>query len=242
MKNILILGFLIVLLVLAQYSKAQTVDEVIVKYTDALGEKDKLAAITSVSMTGISERNGNEIITQITKVQDKLYRSDVNFGMGTMATIVTADKGWRQNPRNGGAFEPMTDEQLKAQQYQMDCVSPLVDYASKGHKAALIGKETVDGIECWKIKLTSNGGKEISYWIDAKTNLLYQSSQKSSMGRGGETEITTVFKDYKAVEGVQFPFSTEIKTTGGQGFGGGTVVYEKIEVNKPVDEKLYKAE
>ena len=87
--------------------------------------------------------------------------------------------------------------------------------------------------------------KEIIYWIDAKTNLLYQSSQKISGGfggaKGGEMELVTVFKDYKDVEGVMFPFTAELKGNSGN-MGGGTMVYEKIEVNKPVDEKLYKAE
>ena len=226
-----------------QFAQAQTVDEVIDKHINALGGKEKLQALISVYLEGVSVMNGNEITSKTTKVQDKLFRNEINFGMGSMTTIVTPAKGWRSNPRNGGAFEPMTDEALKVALYQMDCAGPMVNYAAKGHKAELTGKETIDGIECFKIKLTTNAGKEINYWIDSKTYLVYQSSQKGGFGggRGADMELVTVFKDYKAVDGIQFAFSSELKGNGG-GFGGGTMSYEKIEVNKPVDEKSYKPE
>ena len=189
-------------------------------------------------MEGVSVRNGNEITSKTNKVQDKLYRYDVNFGAGSFTLLVTPEKGWQTNFRNGGAFESMTDEVLKGFLTQTDCAGPLVNYAAKGHKAELAGKETIDSVECYKIKLTTKAGKEITYWVDGKTYLVHQFSQKT-MGRNGEMEVITVYSDYKAVDGIQFPFSAELK---GGGFGGGTTTYEKIEVNKPVDQKLYKPE
>jgi hypothetical protein len=238
MKNLIIFGLFVIALVFVQFAQAQTVDEVINKYMDALGGKDKLATLTSVYMEGVSVRNGNETTSKTYKVQDKLYRYDVNFGMGSFTILVTPEKGWQTNFRNGGAFEPMTDETLKGFLPQIDCAGPMVNYATKGHKAELTGKETVDSIDCFKIKLTTKAGKEIDYWIDSKTYLIHQSSQKTA-GRNGEVELITVYTDYKAVDGIPFPFTATLK---GGGFGGGTVNYEKIELNKPVDDKLYKPE
>ena len=236
----MIFGLLVVALVFAQFAQAQTVDEVLDKYMAAMGGKDKLLAMTSLFTQGVSVMsNGTEITNTTRRVQDKLFRNDIDFGMGTSVTIVTAEKGWRSNPRNGGAFEPMSAEALQASLYQMDCAGPLVNYAAKGHKAELMGKETIDGAECYKIKLTTKAGKEIMYWIDCKTYLLGQSSQKGGMGggRGGDIELVFMYKDYKAVDGIQFAYS--VSTTGGF---SGTMTYEKIELNKPVDEKLYKPE
>jgi outer membrane lipoprotein-sorting protein len=203
-----------------------------------MGGKDKLKAITTVYMQGTSEMNGNEITNTSYKVQDKLYRNVIDFGRGSITTVITPDKGWRSNPRNGGAFEPLSTEDMAQYMPMMDCAGPLIDYATKGHKAELVGKDTVDGVACYKIKLTTKWNKEISYWIDASTNLMLQVSQKASMGGRGEVELSTKYKDYKAVDGIQFPYTNELKG----GFGGGTMYYEKIELNKPVDEKLYKAE
>ena len=240
MKNLLIFGLFIVALILVQFAQAQTADEVINKFTESMGGKEKIAAVNSVYMEGVTERNGNEITSKTVKVQGKLFRNETNFGMGSMTTLVTADKGWRTNFRNGGAFEAMNEEGLKGMQSQMDCVSPLVDFVVKGHKAENLGKDTVDNIVCHKIKLTTKSGKEILYWIDASTYLLHQSSQKGGGfgGRGADAELVVVYKDYKAVEGVMFPFTTDLKGP----MGGSPMVYEKIEVNKPVDEKMYKPE
>jgi hypothetical protein len=239
MKNLIIFGFFVMALVFVQFAQAQTVDEVIDKYMAALGGKDKLLSLTSVYMEGVSVRQGNEINHKVYKVQDKLYRTDVDFGMGKFIIIATPDKGWQSNFRNGGALEPMTAEVLKGFSTEMDCQGPLVNYAAKGHKAELAGKEAVDSIDCFKIKLTSKTGKEIYYWIDAKTYLIHQSSQKVK-GRGDtDIDLVTVYSDYKAVDGIQFAFTATAK---GGAMGGGSINYEKIETNKPVDEKLYKPE
>ncbi len=240
MKNLVIFGLLIVALVFAQFAQAQTIDEVVDKYMAALGGKDKLLSMTSLFTQGVSVMgNGTEITNTTYKVQDKLFRNEIDFGMGTLITIVIPDKGWRSNPRNGGAFEPMSSEALQSSLHQMDCAGPLVNFAAKGHKAELVGKETIDGAECYKIKLTTKAGKDIMYWIDGKTYLLNQSSQKGGMGggRGGDTELIFTYKDYKAVSGIQFAYS--VSSTGGF---NGTMTFEKIELNKPVDEKLYKPE
>ncbi len=244
MRNLIIFGVFVLLLIIVQFAQAQTIDEVLDKHVEALGGKEKLATLHSVTMEGVSVMNGNEITNKTMKVQDKLYRNEVNFGMGRMTTLLTAEKGWRTNFRNGGAFEAMTDEVYKSMQHQTDCADPLVNYLAKGHKAELTGKETIDNIECYKIKLTTRGGHEINYWLDAKTSLVYQTSQKGGgFGgpRGGDVELITIYKDYKPVDGILFAFTTELKSTGG-GFGGGTMNYEKIEVNKAMDEKLYKPE
>lgn len=241
MKRLLLSAFL---LVTATFCKAQTVDDVIAKYVDAMGGKEKLNSIQSLHMTGVATmQNGGEVTTEIWKVNGKLYRRFVNFGMGSSTTLITDQGGWQTNFRNGGAFEPMQEQQLNNQKYEMDCAGPLVDYAAKGHKAELLGKEAIEDKEYFKIKLTTKEGRELTYFIDATTGYINRLSYKGR-GRGGpggggeEVEIAVSFSNYdKTTDGYIFAFS---QTMGG-GFGG-TMTYEKIEVNPKVDDKLYKAE
>jgi outer membrane lipoprotein-sorting protein len=233
------------LLAAALFTKAQTVDDVIAKYVDAMGGKDKLNSIQSLHLTGIStSQNGTEITSDIWKVNNKLYRRVVNFGTGTVTTLITDKGGWQTNFRNGGAFEPMQEQQRNNQLYEMDCAGPLVDYAAKGHKAELIGKETIDGKDCYKIKLTTKEGRELNYYIDAASNyidrLSYKGRGRPAAGGGGgeEIEIAVNYSKYdKTPDGYTFPFS--LATTGGF---AGTMTFEKIEVNPKIDDKLYKAE
>jgi outer membrane lipoprotein-sorting protein len=237
MKKILFSSLLLLSVVAL---RAQTVDEVIDKYVITMGGKEKLAAIKSVYMEAVSVmQNGSEVSQKIYKVQEKLGRRDIDAGMFQMKIIVTPDKGWTTNPRNGGAFEPMPEERLKQMQTETDCTSPLFNYAAKGHKAELVGKEDVEGTECYKIKMTLKSGTEVTYFIDAKTNYLIRETRTGGgmMGGGGRgpgggagQAMNIDYSDYKTLDG-GYVFATKVNMGGMMG----TVNYEKIEVNKEID-------
>lgn len=226
-------------------AQAQTLDEVVAKFVTAMGGKEKLDAVKSVYMEAVSVRqDGGEVNQKIYKVQDKLSRREIDFGMGQITMIVTPDKGWATNFRNGGAFEPMPEERVKQMQTELDCTSPLYNYAAKGHKAELLGKEDVEGTDCYKIKLTTKGGSEVTYFIDAKTSYIIRETRTGGgmMGggpRGGAGQPMNIdYSDYKTLDG-GFVFATKVNMGGMMG----TTNYEKIEVNKAIDtDKLSKPE
>jgi hypothetical protein len=232
MKNLLIFGLMIVAMVLVQFTQAQTVE--------ARGGKDKLTALKSIYMEGAGQMMGNEIAVKVIKEQGKLVRNEFETGAGNGFRIVTEKEGWSMFSMRSTTPSAMTPEAVAAQQTELDIAGPLVNFATKGHKAVLAGKENTEaGTECFKIKLTTNTGKEINYWIDTKTYLLIQSSQKMTGRNGTETESVTLYSDYKAVDGILFPHTIESK---GQGPGGGSTTFDKVELNKPVDPKMYKPE
>jgi outer membrane lipoprotein-sorting protein len=230
---------------------AQTADEIINKYIDAMGGKDKLLSIKSIYMEGTSVmQNGTEISQKSWKVDGKLFRQEINSAMFNFAMVVTDKEGWRQNPRAGGAFEPMTAEQVANMQVQMDCAGAFVDYATKGHKVELIGKEDIEGTPVYKIKITYKSGNEANYYFDASTYYILRMGAKGGggMGFGGgggrgqgaagaDAERFTDFSDYKKTDD-GYVFAFKITPVG---MGGG-IFYEKIEVNKPVDPKAFKPE
>ena len=236
----------------------QTADAIIAKYIDALGGKDKLMSIHSVYQEGVAiMQNGNEVDSKTWKVQGQLYRQEISFGMGNVVIIATPKAGWSSNPRNGGTFKEMTPEQLQAAQVQMDPAGPLLDYAAKGSKAELLGKDTVNGTECWLVDLTLSNGHEIKYSFDEKTGYILRESVKGSgmMGggrrggggagngaagagagpggnapAGGNGFFNIDYNDYqKTADGYIFPM-----TIIAGGYGAKTSV-EKLEVNKTVD-------
>ena len=239
MKNIVLFVVFILALVFAQFANAQSVDEIINQYVIARGGKDKLNSIKSVYFEGTRQMMGNEVQVKVTRVDGKLNRVDFEFGGNSGYTIITPDKGWTYIPMRSDKPEEMPAARLKSMQDQLDIAGPLVDYATKGYKATLKGKDTVGGKEAYKIELTNAAGKDITYYIDTKTNLLLQTRQMSEAGRngGGPAEIITDFSDYKEVSGVMFP---QTVVTEGTGMGAGSMTFDKIEVNNPVDASLYK--
>lgn len=226
--------------------EAQTVEEVVAKHVAALGGREKLSSLQSVYMEGVSVmQNGTEVSTKTWKVKDKLMRREIDFGMGNFSMVMTDKEGWASNPRSGGAFEALPAEAVTRQQIELDLAGPLVDYAAKGHKAELVGTEDVNGSACHLVKLTLNSGKDITYSIDQKTGYILRSKTKGGGGmRGGggggrnpDAEVVNEYTDYrKTEEGFVFPYTV---TTVGM---GASMNMEKIEVNKPIDPKLYKPE
>lgn len=244
MTNLVLFGLLIILLVAVQFASGQTVDEVIEKYEKARGGKDKLLAIKSIYMEGSREMMGNEVAVKITKEQGKLSRTEFEMGGTNGFMLVTEKEAWSFIPMRSPSPTKMPDEALVGMQTELDIAGPLVDYVAKGNTTELLGKDTVDGNTCYKIKLTTKAGKEIKYWIDASTYLINQSSAKGSGRRpgGAETEIFTIYADYKAVDGIMFAHNIETKNPTGQGRAGGGTTFDKIEINQPVDARLFKPE
>jgi hypothetical protein len=245
--------FSVLILVSSVSAMAQTVDEVVDKYVEAIGGKEKLKNLQTIYMETVSVmQNGNEVTSKMWKVNDKLVRREINFGMGSMTSVITDKEGWSSNPRNGNKFEPVSPEALKMQQGELDVPGPLVDYKAKGHTAELQGKEDVNGKECYKIKMTLKSGRDLTYYIDTKDYYIVRmktkgggmGGQRPGGGGGGggananpDQEFIVDYSDFrKTPEGYVFPYATTRV-----GMGSATNV-EKIEVNKPVDAKLYKAE
>lgn len=249
MKTLIIFSLFILFLVSVQFASAQTVDEIIDKHLAARGGKQKLLAIKTIYMEGSREMMGNEVAVKVIKEQGKLSRTEFEMGGTNGFVLITEKEAWNFFPMRSPTPTKMPDDALPALQTELDIAGPLADYAAKGHKAELLGKDTADGIACYKIKLTTSAGRVIHYWIDADTYLLNQSASKGGSFGGGRrpdgkepAEVYTLFRDYKAVDGILFAHNIETKNPGGEGRGGGGTTFDKIELNNPIDAKLYKPE
>jgi len=244
MKNLILLGLFVLFLVAAQYSSAQTVDEVVAKYENARGGKTKLLSVKTIYMEGIRQMMGSDHIVKVIKEQNKLSRIDFEMGADNGFTLVTPTQAWFYIPFRSPSPFSLPDDAVAGMQTELDIMGPLVDYAAKGHTAELVGKDFLNGDSCYKIKLTTHAGKIIFYWIDAKSNLLVKSSQTnsgiSSSKKNANEPIITLYKDYDAVDGILFPHTIVIKTAGGENGGSGSTTFDKWQINGPVDSVLYK--
>jgi len=238
MKDIVLLVIFMLGLVILQYAQGQSVDDIINKYIDGRGGKDKLSAITSIYMEGSREMMGSEVAVKVTIVQGKLFRNDFEFGGNKGYMIVTPTEGWSLIPMRSQNVEIISADWLKNMQGQLDIAGPLVDYIAKGNKAELQEKEIIDGKEAYKIKITLSTGKDIFFFLDKDTYLLIQSKQMSpAMGNNSPQEIVTNYSDYKSFDGIMFP---QTIANPGSGVTGGSTTFDTIVINKIIDECQYK--
>lgn len=233
MKNLFIFALFVFVLVAAQYTKAQTADEVIDKYVTALGGKDKLASIKTVKMEGNLSTQGMDIPIVVTKKHLVGYRLDISV-MGTENyQMINAEKGWLFMPVQGqSAPEEMPDELYKASISQLDAQGTLFNYKDKGTTVEMAGKETVDNNECYKLNVAFKNGTKSVYYISTKDNHVYKVSTRITVN-GEETDAYTIYSDYKqTADGYWYAFTTTSQR--------GTTTYDKITVNVPVDDNLFK--
>lgn len=258
MKYLLLIGMIVAGLVLVQFVQGQTVDLLINKYAEARGGIEKLLGIQSIYMEGARMMMGNEVTVKVTKEQGKLSRTEFEMGANNGFMIVTDKEGWNMFSMRSATPTKLPDEAVALQQTELDIAGPLINYTVKGHQAELMGKDTVNGVVCHKIKLTTANGKEIRYWLDAQTHLLVQSAIKTTgnfFGRSGdrtvatapsEGDLITLYSDYQGVDSILFPHTIVTKMPGNIRGGGGTTdnstTFDIIRLNIAVDPKLYKPE
>lgn len=214
--------------------QAQTVDEVISKHLDAIGGKEKLLALNSVVMDANMTVQGTEIGFKMTELHNKGQRIDIT-AMGMAGYIIqTVTEGWRFLPFQGQAKPEATPaETVKEVADALDIQSSFLNYKEKGHQVELVGKEDVEGTEAFKLKLKMKGGLEQTIFLDPTTYYIIKVVTKSK-ATGQEVEQSQTFSNYKKIDsGYVFPFSMT-------GFGPGELTISKIQVNVPIDEKIFK--
>ena len=210
---------------------AQTVDEIIGKYADALGGKEKLSQVKSIYSENSVEVMGNSVPQKEYLLVGKGLKREVEFNGSNIIECYTDKSGWTINPMMGGTdAQALPDALYKSNKPQIYLGGALIDYAAKGYKAELQGKDGGN----FKIKI-SGDGSETYYFIDPTTYYLAKTVMKSEV-MGQATEITTTYSDYKKTDfGVVLPYAKNID----MGMFQLAQKVNKVEVNKEIDPKIF---
>jgi hypothetical protein len=214
---------------------AQTADEIVTKHIDALGGKAKLSQVTSVYTESTMDVMGNEASAKTTLLVGKGYRNESDFNGQQIINVITDKGGWAVNPF-GGSPEPaaIPDEMYKSGKDQI-FIAPLYDYAARGGKVELLGKEKVGATEAFKIKYTNKDNAETTFYIDPTSYFITRALRKSN-AMGQDITITTDFSDYKKTDaGLYYPYTTNLD----MGQFALKMSTKKVEVNKAVDPSIF---
>jgi len=262
-------GLIILLVTLFATTYAQTADEVVNKFVEASGGKEKLNSIKTLQYKQHIKLNlpmgSFDVPLQYFKEKDKFFRlqSSVAFGGQNMNffTLVTDTAGYTfipPNPFNGneGGIEKISDKALKGLQYQTDpagLFAPLVDYAAKGNKVELLKDDKVNKEDCYKLKLTTSTGQETTFLINKNTNLVARVDAKGEMaannsgmggmmsGLGGRMDKMEVKIEYTNYTDVDgLKFPTKALIKSNISDSQSEIT--DIQINKEIASKWYKAQ
>ncbi len=212
-------------------------DRVVRLWAAATGGLDRIRAIRSVRMTGrITFKDGvpHPIVVELSR--PGRIRTEVAFPAGPWVQVFDGRQGWVVSPVPGAGVQPMTPEQAANAPEQADIDGPLVDSARKGIRLALEGRESVDGKDAWRIRVTRADGVVRHLDLDAATSLKIR--WEGDLGEGTDRKTNaSLFSDYRTVAGLSFPFRIVSGIAGGD--VGQEIVFEKVEVDPAIPESAF---
>src|SRR6267378_4679608 len=229
--------FLPLLMAMAFFSitaNAQTVDEAVAKNIQAHGGVDKLKAVRSRRTTAkFSQDSFRADFRQENKRADKVREEFIIQGLA-LVRAYDGKTGWQISPF-GGRKDPelLSQDDLKSLVVDADIDGPLMDYKGKGHKAELVGHDSVEGTDCFKIKLNMKNGDVRYYYLDADSFLELKVEIQTTI-RGALQESELYYGDYEEVNGISYPFAVEQAQKGSASRAQFSV--EKIEQNIPLED------
>jgi hypothetical protein len=226
------------ILILAFVStNAQTADDVIQKYSKAMGGLAAFNAIKTMKTTGTITTQGVDLALTSQIINGKAVRTDVQAMGQSVINSYKDGKGWKINPFAGvTTVTDMTPEELIDFKSQSMIASQLMDYKARGHKVELQGQEDVEGVKTYKIKLTNKDDNKVTtYYISVTDNIIVK-SVSSRQVQGQDIEIETFYSDIKDFNGLKFPM-VRIQKMQGQVFQ--EIKIATIEFNTPIDEKVF---
>jgi|APDOM4702015248_1054824.scaffolds.fasta_scaffold231358_1 hypothetical protein len=206
-------GSFLISFIFISASYSQTVDEILAEHFNAVGQ-EKLLATNTLTMKGKIIQGQFEIPFTSMQKRPMNFRSEAEFQGMKILSGFDGTKGWSINPMTGSINpEPMTEEQIDRMKIQADYDGLFYNYKEKGYTLEFTGKETVDDIETYVLKLTRPNGDIVTSYIDAENYVLLKAKSKMKL-QGVDTEMETIFSNYKYVNEILNPFAIETKMNG----------------------------
>ena len=239
------LKLLAVMLMMTVATQAQTVDEILNKYFENTGGKEKWAALNSVKMNGKVKVQGMEIPMNIIQTADGKQKIIINFqGKEITQMAFDGNEGWSTNFMTQKPEKMDAEASANMKSQTGDFPDPFLNYKEKGYTAQLEGKETIEGTETFKVKLTKKpvkvDGKDeenvVYYFFDAENYVPIAMKMTVKSGQMKGASVETLMSDYQEANGLYFPFSIMTKYNGQP---GEAIQIESIDQNVQVDAKAF---
>lgn len=229
-----------------QTTSAQTVEEILENYFENTGGIDNWKALKGIKMTASINQGGMDIPITMTMMADG--RRHMKFelqGKELCQGVFDGEVMWSHN------FMTMEPEKSDSEAIEnmkresKDFPDPFLYLAENGYSAELLGKETVEGAECFKVKLTKKpqlvDGEEVDnisyYFFETESFIPLVVEREIKAGQMKGNIAVSTFSDYQEVDGLYFAFAIGegIKDMGTQ-----VINISSIELNPDVDDAMFK--
>jgi outer membrane lipoprotein-sorting protein len=219
------------------FAQAQTADEIVNKYFEAIGGKDKWRTVKSMLSIGKAPSPQGEFSMKVyQKAPNKMKLTIDLQGMEKAYQCFDGEVAWGELSNANMQAEKMGPEETAEMKDDAVFEDKLLDYAKKGHSVALEGKETIEGTECFKIKFTEKNGDISYYFMDTENYVPIMLRTAIKMGPAKGELLETYMSDYKEVDGLMIAHATDTRVKGQSQF---KVQIDTIKLNTDIDDKTF---
>ena len=239
MKLTKIIASAFILLATSAVSFAQTADEIVAKHIEAIGGADKWKAVKAMEMNNKFTVQGMDIASKTVIVSGKSLRTDISVMGQEIISAIDGETGWAQQPAMmGGTGEPedMPGALIKESRKQVYLGGSLLNYKDNGATIELVGKEKLEGVEVYHLKMIEKGGDVTNFFVSAANYYVLKSAGKRNI-QGKEIDAEVNFSNFKQIEGLTFPYTMETASPMG---GMMTIETDSIKLNPKIDESIFK--
>jgi hypothetical protein len=214
--------------------QAQTPDDIAASILHARGGLARIHNLQTERMRGIvwaGDQQGSFV--REVKRPAKM-RMEITLDGKTAVQTYDGSSGWKLDGIAGnGQVRELSAEEKKRLAEEADLDGPFVDFLSKGVKIEVLDKEMLGPSLVWKLKVTLKSGETEVYYVES-TGYYILLRQSTSGGKQGATTYNTLYKDFRRVEGVLFPFTVVSSLSGDD--PAMMLQFEEIQLNGTIDD------
>ena len=229
----------VILTIMTLFSMAHAqnlpLEKILSNHYEAIG-LEKLQKINTIIMTGTMVQQ-DAMPMKIIRMRHDQYLLQFDIQDITAYQGYDGQTAWWTTPWTGNP-KPMVmpDDRAKDVKSKSDFDGLLYNWKIKGHVVELLGLDSIEKSPVYKLKITKKDNGIEFLFLDAKKFLLLKRLYYRTV-RGKEVPVEIYFRDYRSVEGILFSFTQETYM-GGQPYNA--IEFDSIELNKPVDNKIFK--
>ena len=223
---------------------AQSVDEIVGNYLENTGGAENWENVKGVRMNASINQMGMEIPIEMVQLKDKMYTKISIQGQEIKQGVFDGETLWSTNFMSMKAEKNDQEDVDNIKNELAEFPDPFLNYKDKGFTVELMGTETVEGSDVFKIKLTKKpmvvDGEEVPnvsiYYFDSENFVPIMVHEEVMSGPGKGMIMESKMSDYQEVEGLYFPFSM---TQGVKDQPGQPITIESIELNPSIDDSEF---
>jgi hypothetical protein len=222
--------FIMTGLIMMSVISAQSLDEIVKKYT-AANKLDNVANLKTIKITANMSVMGMEMPMIMWMKNPNKIKSVTTINGQDMIQVFDGEKGYVVNPM-AGSTDPveMTPEQVNQTLRSSMFQNSMATYFKNG-QLKLNGEENVNDKPAYKLQATIEGGTVIDMFIDKSSYFLVKTATTAS----GVT-MESFPTDYTETNGVMIPMKT---STSAQGMDI-VINFTKVEVDIPMEDSIFK--